>query len=89
MMVIVIKKQKEKICVIKRRPKSNDDKKYLLNSEIIFKSQQRFKIEADNAFTEEINKVTLMMIRDCRLLMELYHTHIVQVLVNSMQKQRC
>ena len=67
MMVIVIKKQKEKICVIKQRLKSNDDKKYLLNNEIIFKSQKRFKIEAHKVFTEEINKVTLSSNNDTRL----------------------
>ena len=67
MMVIVMKKQKEKICVIKQRLKSNDDKKYLLNNEIIFKSQKRFKTEAHKVFTEEINKVTLSSNNDTRL----------------------
>ena len=48
-----------KKCVIKRRLKVNDYKNSLLNNEIILKSQQRFKSEAHNAYTEEINKIAL------------------------------
>ena len=48
-----------KKCVIKRRLKFNDYKDCLLNNEIILKSQQRFKSEAHNVYTEEVNKVAL------------------------------
>ena len=48
-----------KKCVIKRRLKFNNYKDCLLNNEIILKSQQRFKSEAYNVYTEEINKIAL------------------------------
>ena len=48
-----------KKCVIKRRLKFNDYKDCLLNNEIILKSQQRFKSEANNVYTGEVNKIAL------------------------------
>ena len=45
--------------VIKRRLKFNDYKDFLLNNEIILKSQQRFKSERHDVYTEEINKIAL------------------------------
>ena len=49
------KKTKEtKKCVIKRILKFSDYKSSLLNIEIILKSQQQFKSEAHNVYTEEI-----------------------------------
>ena len=42
-----------KKCVIKRRLKFNDYKDCLLNNEIILKSQQRFKSERHDVYTEE------------------------------------
>ena len=44
--------------VIKRRLKFNDHKNCLLNNEIILKSQQRFKSETHNVYTEEVNKIS-------------------------------
>ena len=44
---------------IKRILKFNDYKNCLLYNEIILKSQQRFKCEAHNVYTEEINKIVL------------------------------
>ena len=68
MMIIVIKIAKgTKKCVIKRILKFNEYKIYLLNNKIISKSQQRFKIEAHNMFTEEFNKVALISCDDKRL----------------------
>ena len=59
-MVIVIKGLREqKKYVIKQRLKFNDHKNCLLNNEIILKSQQRFKSEAHNVYTVEINKIAL------------------------------
>ena len=48
-----------KKCVIKQILKFNDYKDCLLNNEIILKSQQRFKSETHNVYTEEINKIAL------------------------------
>ena len=47
--------------------KSNDYKDCLLNDEIILKSQQRFKSEAHNVYTKEINKIALSSDGDKRL----------------------
>ena len=68
MMIIVIKIAKGTTkCVIKQILKLNDYKICLLNNKIILKSQQRFKIEAHNIFTEEFNKVALISYDDKRL----------------------
>ena len=53
--------------VIKRMLKFNDNKDCLLNDEIILKSQQIFKSEAHNVYTEEINKIALSSNDDKRL----------------------
>ena len=47
--------------------KSSDYKDYLLNNEIILKSQQRLKSETHNVYTEEINKIALSSNDDKRL----------------------
>ena len=52
---------------IKRRLKFNDYKDCLLNNEIILKSQQRFKSERHDVYTEEINKIALSSNHDKRL----------------------
>ena len=57
------KKVKEQRQIIK----FNDYKNCLLNNEIILKSQQRFKSEAHNPYTEEINKIALSSNDDKRL----------------------
>ena len=56
-----------KKCVIKQRLKFNNYKYCLLSNEIILKSQQRFKSEAHNIYTEEINKIPLSSNDDKRL----------------------
>ena len=53
------KAKRTKKCVIKIILKFNDYKKCLFKNEIILKSQQRFKSEAHNVYTEEINKIAL------------------------------
>ena len=53
-----------KKCVIKRRLKFSD---YLLNNEIILKSQQIFKSEKHDLYTEEVNKIALSCNDDKRL----------------------
>ena len=56
-----------KKCVIKRRLKFNDYKDCLLNNEIVLKSQQRFKSERHDVYTEEVNKIALSSNDDKRL----------------------
>ena len=76
----VIKKAKgTKKCVIKRMLKFNDYKNCLLNNKITLKPQHRFKSEAHNVYTEEINKIALSSNADKRLqtLIELHHILIV------------
>ena len=53
------KAELKKKCVTKRIRKFNDCKNCLLNNEVILKSQQRFKSEAHNVYTEEISKSAL------------------------------
>ena len=54
-----------KKCVIKL--KFNDYKDCLLNNETVLKSQQRFKSERHDVYTEEINKIALSSNEDKRL----------------------
>ena len=61
------KAKRTKKCVVKRRLKFNDYKDCLLNNEIILKSQQRFKSEGDNVYTEEVSKIALNSNDDKRL----------------------
>ena len=56
-----------KKCVTKRKLKCNNYKDCLLNNEIILKSQQRFKSERHDVYTEEINKTALSSNGDKRL----------------------
>ena len=56
-----------KKCVIKRMLKFNDYKHCLLNNKIILKSQQRFKIEHHNVYTERMNNIVLSSNDDKRL----------------------
>ena len=56
-----------KKCVIKRRLRFNDYKGCLLNNEVILKSEQRFKSERHEVYSEEINKVALSSNDDKRL----------------------
>ena len=42
-------------------------KEFIKNNKVILKTQQRFKIERHNAFTEEINKIALSFSDDKRL----------------------
>ena len=66
MIEVVIKKAKgTKKCVIKWIRKINDYK--IWNNEIIIKSQQRFKREAHNVYTEQIIKIALSRNDDKRL----------------------
>ena len=56
-----------KKCVIKQRLKFNDYKDCLLNSETILTSQQIFKSERHDVYSEEINKIALSSNDDKKL----------------------
>ena len=53
--------------VIKQRLKFSDYKDCLSNNGIILKSQQRFKSEKHDVYTEEVNKIALSSHDDKRL----------------------
>ena len=56
-----------KKCIIKKMIKFNDYKKWLLNDEVIFKSQQRFRSKKHDVYTENINKIALSSNDDKRI----------------------
>ena len=60
------KLEKQKKCSIKRILKLNDYNDSLFNNKIISKSQQRFKSEGNNLYTEEIDKIALISNDDKR-----------------------
>ena len=57
-----------KKCVIKRELKFNDYKDCLLNDKVVLKSQQRFKSERHDVYTENVNKIALSNNDDKRLI---------------------
>ena len=79
-----------KKCVIKRILKFNDCKNCFIKNEIILRSQQRFKSEARNVYTQEISKTALRSNDEKRLqtFTELSHIHMVQMLEKH-AKQSC
>ena len=63
-----VKKAKgTKKCVIKRELMFKNYKDCLFNDKIMLKSQQRFKSDHHNVYTEEINKIALSSNDDKRL----------------------
>ena len=56
-----------KKCVIKKMIKFNDYKKWLLNDEVIFKSQQTFISKKHDVYTANINKIALSSNDDKRI----------------------
>ena len=63
----VRKRKGTKKCVIKTELRHQNYKNCVLNNEIVLKSQQRFKSEAHNVCTEEVNKIALSSNDDERL----------------------
>ena len=57
-----------KKCVIKRELKFNNYKDCLLNDKVVLKSQQRFKSERHDVYTENVNKIVLSSNDDKRLI---------------------
>ena len=56
-----------KKCVIKRRLMFENYKDCLFNNKITLKSQQRFKSDCHNVYTEQINKILLSSNENKRL----------------------
>ena len=48
--------------------KFNDYKNFLLNGEVILKSQQKFKSKGHDVYTENVNKIALSSNDDKRLI---------------------
>ena len=61
------KLKEQKSCVMKRILIFNDYKNCLFKNPNILKQKQRFKSEAHNVYTEEINKIPLSSNDDKRL----------------------
>ena len=61
------KAKKTKKCVIKRRVMFENYKHCSFNDKIILKSQQRFKRDYHNVYTEQINKIALKSNDDKKL----------------------
>ena len=56
-----------KKCIIKKMIKFDDYKKYLLNDQVILKSQQRFISKKHDVYTEDANKIALSNDDDKRI----------------------
>ena len=56
-----------KKCVIKQKLKFGEYKDCLLNAKAVLKSQQRFKSERHDVYTEKVNKIALSSNDDKRL----------------------
>ena len=67
MMIVKEKAKGIKRCVIKRRLMFENYKDSLFNNKSILKSQQRFKSDHHNVYTEEVNKIALSSNDDKRL----------------------
>ena len=69
MMIMIINKKAKgtKKCVMKRRLMSENYTDSLFNDKIILKSQQRFKSDYHEVYTEGANKIALSSIDDNRL----------------------
>ena len=57
-----------KKCVIKIELQSNNYKNCILNDKVVLKSQQRFKSEKHDVYTENVNKIALSSNDDKRLI---------------------
>ena len=79
-----IKKSKETSkCAIKRELMFEIYTDCLRNDKIILKPQQRFKSDHHKVYTEEVNKIVLSsnVIKDCKHMIKLQHTHMEQMLL--------
>ena len=70
-----------KECIIKRGLMFENYKDLLFNDKIILSSQQRFRSDHHRVYTEEVKKITLvvMMIKEYRHLIRLLHIHTGQM----------
>ena len=72
-----------KKCIIKRQLMFENYKDSLFNDKIILKSQQRFRSDRHRVYTEDVNKIGLvvMMIKDYKDLIKLLRIHTGQMLL--------
>ena len=70
-----------KKCIIKRELMFENYKDLLFNDKIILRTQQRFRSDHHRVYTEEVKKITLvvMTIKEYRYLIRLLHIHTVQM----------
>ena len=70
-----------KKCVIKQKLMFQNYKDCLFNNKTVYRSQERFKSYYHDVYTEEVNKIALivMMIKDYKHLIRLQHIHMEQV----------
>ena len=82
---IEVKKSKgTKKCIIKRERMFENYKGCLFNDKIILKSQQRFKSDHHNVYTEEINKIDKRLQTSDRIKTYPYGTNAFKVCENEM-----
>ena len=79
-----------KKCVIKQKLMFQNFKDCLFNNKNVYRSQQRFKSYNHDVYTEEVNKIALvvMMIKDYKHLIGLQHIHIEQMLSKYVKVKR-
>ena len=70
--------------MIKRVIKFNDYKDCLLNDKVVLKSQQRFKSERHDVYTENVNKIALSNNDNKRLLLLIKLQHVLMDAKESM-----
>lgn len=80
------KAQGTRKCVIKRKTKFKDCKRFLESNKKISRSQQSFRNELHIVFTEKTNKVTLSTIRSYMHPMEKQHILLVMGSEQNPQK---
>ena len=68
-------------------------KEFIKNNKLILKTQERFRSEKHNVFTEKINKIALCSNDDKRIqsidLIEIYAHGTIKVLVRNKEEMKC
>ena len=86
---IVNKKAKgTKKCVIKREILFDNSIDSLFKNKVLLRSQHRFRSDQHKVYTEEVNKIALM-IKEYRHLIELLHIHMVFMYLRFAKMKCC
>ena len=86
---IVNKKAKgTKKCVIKREILFDNSIDSLFKNKVLLRSQHRFRSDHHKVYTEEVNKIALM-IKEYRHLIELLHIHMVLMYLRFVKMKCC